>query len=131
MAIEVTSAAIEAMRYVALADRPNEACGLLLGEGARVTAFVEARNVHPTPTTHFEIEPQALIDAHRAEREGGPQILGYFHSHPTGEPCPSQTDEASSAKDAKVWAIAAGGDVRFWRDEPGGFRALSYEIVDP
>ncbi|MEM6476232.1 MAG: M67 family metallopeptidase [Pseudomonadota bacterium] len=128
-ALLIADEAIQAIRSATRNAHPREACGLLLGQGARVTAFVETRNTHPAPETHFEIDAQALIDAHRAEREGGPQVLGYFHSHPRGEPCPSETDQASSAKDGKVWAIAAGGEVMFWRDEPDGFHALSYEIV--
>lgn len=108
---------------------PNEMCGLLLGQAGRITEARETPNVHPDPDRHFEIDPQALIDAHREEREGGPQVLGYFHSHPSGEPSPSETDKAMSAKDGKVWAIAAGENLRFWQDNPDGFHALSYEVV--
>ena len=68
-------------------------------------------------------------DAHRKEREGGLQLLGYFHSHPSGEPSPSDTDRAMSAKDGKVWAIAGGDHLRFWQDNPQGFDALSYEVI--
>ena len=78
---------------------PFEACGILLGNADTITRFVEAANVHPAPETHFEIDPQALIDAHRSAREGGPQVVGCFHSHPTGDPVPSDTDKASSAGD--------------------------------
>ena len=108
---------------------PREACGLLLGRAGRVIEARECRNVHPQSERHFEIDPQALIDAHREEREGGPQILGYFHSHPSGEPSPSDTDRAMSAKDGKVWAIAGGDHLRFWQDNPQGFDALSYEVI--
>ena len=56
--------------------------------------------------------------------------MGYFHSHPVGEPYPSPTDQAQSARDGKVWAIVAGERVRFWRDEAEGFQALSYTVSD-
>lgn len=130
MDVEVTSAALAAMRAAAAAAHPCEACGLLLGEGARIACVVEARNVHPTPATHFEIDPQALIDAHRAARGGGPQVIGYFHSHPSGPAEPSATDRASAAGDGRVWAIIAGGDIAFWRDGEEGFSALSFTISD-
>lgn len=130
MDVEVTSAALAAMRAAAAAAHPREACGILLGEGGRITHAVEARNVHPAPETHFEIDPQALIDAHRAARAGRPQVIGYFHSHPHGPPVPSATDRASAAGDGRVWAIIAGGDIAFWKDGEEGFTALSFVRID-
>jgi len=109
---------------------PEEACGLLLGHGTCITQVRSTRNVHPTPQTHFEIDPQTLIDAHRAARRGGADVLGYYHSHPTGDTEPSATDRALASGDGRVWAIVAGGDVAFWRDDERGFVALSYIIDD-
>jgi proteasome lid subunit RPN8/RPN11 len=109
---------------------PQEACGLLLGHGLRIERAQPARNVHATPLTHFEIDPQALIDAHRAARAGGPQVLGYYHSHPSGPAEPSAADRAQAAGDGKVWAIVAGGEARFWRDTADGFEPLSYALVE-
>jgi predicted GIY-YIG superfamily endonuclease/proteasome lid subunit RPN8/RPN11 len=126
----ISSQALAAMRVAAAAAHPQEACGLLLGEGSRITAALQSRNVHPAPATHFEIDPQALIDAHRAARSGGPQVLGYFHSHPVGEAAPSATDRDCAAGDGRIWAIIAGNDVRCWRDADTGFAALSYTIAD-
>lgn len=109
---------------------PNESCGLLLGHGNRIERVQPARNVHPTPQTHFEIDPQALIDAHRAARTGGPEVLGYYHSHSTGVAEPSATDRDQAAGDGRIWAIVAGGDVAFWRDGEDGFAVLSYTLAD-
>jgi proteasome lid subunit RPN8/RPN11 len=129
MQVEVTSQALNAMRAAAAAAHPREACGILLGRGGRITEARETANLHPSPRTHFEIDPQALIDAHRAARSGGPEVLGYFHSHPVGEPVPSATDRASASGDGRVWAILAGEDVRFWKDGAEGFAALSYTLA--
>ena len=109
---------------------PSEACGLLLGNGTRIEHVQPARNVHPTPQTRFEIDPQALIDAHRAARKGGPEVLGYYHSHPAGRAEPSGTDRAMAHGDGRIWAVVAGGDVTFWRDDEDGFVALSYIVDD-
>ncbi|MBO0749331.1 MAG: M67 family metallopeptidase [Porphyrobacter sp.] len=119
-------------RLIEEADRalPEEACGLLLGQGERIERVRPARNVHPAPQTHFEIDPQALIDAHRAARHGGPQVLGYYHSHPHGSPAPSATDRTQASGDGRVWAIVGDGDVAFWRDDEDGFAALSYTVDD-
>lgn len=118
------------MLAAARAAHPREACGLLLGEAGRITAARETANVHPTPATHFEIDPQALIDAHRAARAGGPEVVGYFHSHPTGAAAPSATDLAMAAQDGRIWAIIAGEEVTFWQDTRAGFTALSYRVVE-
>ena len=117
------------MRAQAALAYPLEACGLLLGTADRIDRSVPASNVHPPPRTHFEIDPAALVAAHKAARGGGPQIVGYWHSHPTGTPAPSATDRASSSGDGRVWAIVASDQVTFWRDLPGGFEPLSTRAV--
>lgn len=129
MAIEVSSEVLAAMVYQTEKAHPAEACGILLGEGDHVAEALPAANVHSTPETHFEIDPQALVDAHRAVRQGGPQVLGYYHSHPTGVAEPSETDRAMAAGDDSIWAIIAGGDVTFWRDGESGFATLSYREI--
>ena len=131
----MTSKALAAMRAHAAAAHPHEACGLLLGEGGRITEAREARNVHPAPATHFEIDPQALIDAHRAARgKGAPKVIGYYHSHPAGPAEPSATDRASAAGDGRVWAIIApedpAADIRFWVDGEHGFTPLPLSLID-
>ena len=130
MELAVTSQALAAMRVAAAAAYPREACGLLLGAGGRITEAQPTANLHPSPETHFEIDPQALIGAHRAARAGGPELIGYFHSHPHGPPAPSATDRACAARDGKVWAIIAGDDVRFWIDGEQGFAALPLCLID-
>ena len=124
MPLAVARSVIATLFAEAARAHPEEACGLLLGSAERIETAVPARNVHPTPRTHFEIDPAALIAAHRAARAGGAGIAGYWHSHPTGPAEPSATDRASASGDGRVWAIVAGGEVAFWRDCPGGFEAL-------
>ena len=63
-------------------------------------------------------------------RAGGPEVIGYFHSHPTGDPVPSMTDCASASGDGRIWAIIADKDVRFWMDGEQGFAALSFAIIE-
>ena len=129
MAIEVSSEVLAAMVCQTEKAHPAEACGILLGEGERIVEALPAANVHATPETHFEVDPQALVDAHRASRQGGPQVLGYYHSHPKGVAEPSATDRATAAGDGSIWAIIAGDDVAFWRDGESGFAKLSYREI--
>lgn len=134
MTLEVTSGAIATLLAEAGKAAPRECCGLLLGHVAegreRIERAVPAANVSPEPLTRFEIDPLALLAAHKAARSGGPRVLGYFHSHPTGHLVPSATDCEHSTGDLRVWAIVAGGEVAFWRDSEKGFAPLSCRIVE-
>ncbi len=127
--ITVTRTVIATILVEAARAHPDEACGLLLGAPA-IAQAISTANVHPSPRTHFEIDPLALIAAHKAERSGGPLLAGYWHSHPSGPPEPSATDRAMAAGDGRVWAIAGEGRVAFWRDLAGGFESLSYTPAD-
>ncbi len=131
MTLQVTSELLAALLAEAEAAHPRECCGLLFGcarEG-RIDAQIPATNVHPQPETHFDIDPQALIDAHRANRAGGPRLLGYYHSHPDGKPRPSATDAGMAARDGMIWAIIGGNTVTFWYSGKAGFSALPYRLV--
>lgn len=129
MALTVTSGVVEGLFAEARAACPLECCGLLFGEITGITTYQPAANVHPKPCTGFEVDPQALIDAHRAMRQGGARIVGYYHSHPLGPAEPSATDAAMAAGDGMIWAIVAAGELRLWRAMPDGFRALSYTVI--
>lgn len=130
MLVPVTSDVIATLLAQAARAAPQEACGLLLGRDGRIDTVVEAANVSPDPLVRFEIDPAALFAAHRAARAGGPDLIGYYHSHPAGHPRPSATDCAHASGDGRVWAIVAGGIVAFWRDGETGFAALSHRLVD-
>ncbi|MFN3989766.1 MAG: Mov34/MPN/PAD-1 family protein [Erythrobacter sp.] len=131
MDIVLTSEVHAALLAAARAAHPYEACGILLGEGVRIREARPARNVHPRPHTHFEIDPQALVDAHRAARAPGAlQVLGYYHSHPRGPAAPSAADRAAASGDGRIWAIIAGDDLRMWRDGDAGFAALSFALCE-
>jgi proteasome lid subunit RPN8/RPN11 len=127
---DVSNSILVSLVNEAAAAHPRECCGILLGEGGRITGLRPAANVHPQPETHFEIDPQTLVDAHRAARDGGPEVAGYYHSHPNGLAEPSMTDRAQAARDGSVWAIIAAGEVTFWRDAREGFLPLSYTAPD-
>ncbi|MEE4207436.1 MAG: M67 family metallopeptidase [Erythrobacter sp.] len=129
MELEVTRRAADAMIAAARAADRLEACGILLGAGLRIEKFAPAANVHPEPRHHFEIDPQALIDAHRTAREGGPEVVGYFHSHPSGPARPSATDRVMAAADGRVWAIWGEGRLAFFRAGKGGFETLSSRMI--
>ena len=115
MRYEISRCVIEAIQREAAAAHPREACGLLFGEDGRITGWQAAANVADDPERHFEIDPAALFAALRAGRAGGPALIGYWHSHPGGDPRPSATDIAMAAADGKLWLIVAGDRIAGWR----------------
>ncbi|MBW6529199.1 M67 family metallopeptidase [Sphingomonas citri] len=113
----------------AAAGSADEVCGLLLGRGERVERAPPCRNVAATPAVRFELDPAALLAAHRAARAGGPAVLGHYHSHPSGDARPSPRDAADAVPDGSLWLIVAGGEVTAWRAIEDGVLHGRFEPV--
>ena len=80
---------------------PNECCGVMLGriEGSNkiVTEAVALENAfRGTQLERYEIRPQDLLEAERAARTHGLDLVGIFHSHPDCDAYFSDTDLKNS-----------------------------------
>ncbi|WP_417518428.1 M67 family metallopeptidase [Minwuia sp.] len=119
---------------------PNEGCGLLIGtrDGARVTIadVIESPNLSVNAPKAFEIDPGLRLRTQRAARAEGLEIVGHFHSHPFGQPVPSDCDRAEAHEPDLVWLIMGlrwGGPegLAAWRLAPESApERLDLEIVD-
>lgn len=127
--VEVAASVYDRLREEAAKAAPEECCGLLLGRGGRITEVRPAANIAGDRLRRFEIDPVALLAAHKAARAGGPDLIGYYHSHPEGHPVPSATDCENASGDARLWAIIAAGEVKFWRDAQGGFEEVAVSLA--
>lgn len=116
------------MQQIARAAAPLEACGLLFGGDGEISDFQAAENTAENPENHFEIDSAALFAAIRAERDGGRKLIGYWHSHPSGDARPSATDAAMAAPDGKLWLILAGDAMTLWRAGAAGLEAVELEV---
>lgn len=130
MTITVTSAVLDRLLAEAAAAFPREACGLLFGGPAMIDRCEPATNIHPEPRAGFEIDPQALINAYREMRHGGPKLVGCYHSHPHGRLEPSATDLALAARDGMIWAIVGVQQVTFWRADSDAMSPLPILMAD-
>jgi proteasome lid subunit RPN8/RPN11 len=130
MTVTIASACIGQILAEAAASPRVEICGLLFGQGDAITAALPCRNVAADPARWFEIDPAALVAAHRAARHGGPRIVGHYHSHPTGSAIPSPRDADSALPDGALWLIAADGVLRAWRAVVDGPIEGRFEAVD-
>lgn len=100
---------------------PLEACGLLVGAGARVHRFVACTNEAASARV-YTIPGKELLRAEMAAEDDGLEIIGVFHSHTHSEPYPSPTDVAQAPDPAWYYVI-----VSLKRDAP---EARCYRIVD-
>jgi proteasome lid subunit RPN8/RPN11 len=100
---------------------PLEACGLLVGRGARVHRFVPSANLAASARV-YTIDPIVHLRAERQAENEGLEVIGVVHSHTHSEPYPSATDVAQAPDPAWHYVI-----VSFKRDAP---ESRSYRIVD-
>ena len=121
MQVNIAAALVERLLSEAAVDPTREICGLLYGNEGRIEGAEWTPNVADDPDRTFEIEPAALFMAIRLERQGGPRLIGHYHSHPNGSAEPSPRDLAA-AEPGKLWLIIGGGQARLWYAEAGAFR---------
>lgn len=117
MLIRISSKSIAAIRAHAAQTPDSEVCGLLFGTVERVDTIQPCANVADSPATRFEIDPAALIAAHKAERAGGPKLIGHYHSHPGGLCAPSEADRAEALETGQYWLIIADEEIGLWQVE--------------
>jgi desampylase len=127
MTAHISRALLDQILSHAASDPQREVCGLLLGAGDRIAEAVPAANVAADPSRRFEVDPAPLFAAVRAERGGGPRLLGHYHSHPSGRALPSPRDAAMADRPGRLWLIVAGGEALCWRESPGGSVQTAFE----
>ena len=90
----------------AVADLPNECCGLLIGNAEVVEDAAKARNIKRS-RTRFQVEPADHFAAIRRARAAGLEVIGAYHSHPSGPSGPSETDRARLTDPAMFHVIVS------------------------
>jgi proteasome lid subunit RPN8/RPN11 len=116
----------------ALDTLPRECCGVLVGAGADVREAVAVRNLADDPN-QFVLDPQGHIDARRAARSRGLDVVGFYHSHPHSEPEPSPTDLANASYPNHLYLIVrplpGAGKARLFRFHGDGFSELLFTLT--
>jgi desampylase len=130
MAVRIARELIDRLIAEAAAHPDEEVCGLLFGSADRIDAAVATANVAPDPTRWFEIDPAALIAAHKAERAGWRRLIGCYHSHPSGDARPSVRDR-EAAEAGRLWLIIGNGQVCLWRATCEGFKPIEIATSEP
>ena len=86
----------ESMRRHVESSRPLEACGLLAGkDGSVMKVFLIANQAQSS--VRFQMEPVEQLKAFDLMEAAGLELVGIFHSHPSGPETISATDIAEAA----------------------------------
>lgn len=134
----------EAMLAQAVAELPNECCGLLAGSLQPAQAGQPrralARRCYPlvnqaaSPTEYFA-RPQDLFHAFRDLHAHGLEHLAIYHSHPTAEPVPSRADLERNYYGPEVMFLilslkAEPPALRAWWLDESSYREAEWELIE-
>ena len=86
----------QAMLHHATEQAPLEACGLLAGKYDTVEAVLRVRNAEQSPV-RFRMDTQEQYNAFEWIEAEGLDLVGIYHSHPSGPEIASATDIAEAA----------------------------------
>ena len=104
------------------AEMPNEACGLLGGEEGEVRQVYLVENIRHS-LVEYEMHPEQQVRAMLDIETRGWELIGIFHSHPSGPPVPSTTDVKRAYYPEAVFLIVSPG-------ESGGWQGRGFRIED-
>ncbi len=128
----------QAMVAHAVAERPNECCGLLAGTPGPdvVTALrhFPLVNAAATPAIEYLSEPRSMFTADRAIRAAGLDVVAVYHSHPTSAAMPSKKDVATNYSDSVMNLIISlqtgQPELRAWWLFDAGFEPGEWRIAE-
>jgi proteasome lid subunit RPN8/RPN11 len=105
----------------ARAGLPNEACGIIAGQGDRAERFFPAQPDEPSPY-YYRIESRDQIRIMNEIDDAGLDLIGIYHSHVSSPAYPSRTDaEQAFWPDATYVIVSLAG---------GGAELKGYRIAD-
>lgn len=112
---------------------PLESCGLLAGRDSKVEKIFFVQNQAQSPV-RYVMDPIEQLNAFEWIDSNGMELLGIFHSHPTGPETVSPTDVAQAAYAVTYVILARVDDAQVWRArgfwiKNGGFREVTLEVL--
>jgi proteasome lid subunit RPN8/RPN11 len=136
MRLWLTPAQAESIARHALDSRPQEACGIIAGSGERAIQIIPIPNRSTEPEQHFRLDDQAFTKAMFELERNGLSLIGIYHSHPKGDPIPSQEDIRQSNYPATAYVIVGlkNGETQLaaWNILPGQVDTVDLHVgIDP
>lgn len=123
--------------YHAYSGGDEEVCGVLVGEygdtESRVVRARAAENVAETPQIRYRMDPTEQFEIVESVESAGLEVVGFYHSHPTGPTAPSETDRDRATWPDHSYVICALDGYPFvgswrYRDEPDRFERETVSV---
>ncbi len=83
---------------------PNEACGILSGNGSEVSKIYKMTNIEKSPVTYM-LDSREQFKVMKDMREDNLSMLAIFHSHPTSPAYPSARDVSLAFYEDAIYII--------------------------
>ncbi len=107
-------------------QRPNEGCGLLVGDGKLVTKVVKMSNALASPV-RYALDPEEQFAAYKMIDDEGLTLAGVFHSHTHTQAVPSPTDVRLASEDVPYVIVSLAREPIVIR----AFRIVKAKWTDP
>lgn len=117
--LSLTRGVWEKMRTEAQKYAPEEACGLLAGQEGRASEIFSIPNSLHSPV-RYRMDPHDQWEAFQSMEARGLDLVGIYHSHPSGPEIPSLTDIAEAYYPEVVYLI--------WSQKSGGWQCRGFQI---
>lgn len=89
--MRISESFVNKLKQYALAEHPNECCGILAGKNSTIKRVYPVTNIYSSPYRYL-MDPQEQFEVMRDAEKRGFDILGFYHSHTNSPPYPSATD---------------------------------------
>ena|SRR5438067_512004 len=111
----------------ALAEHPNEACGLLAGRDGAATRVFPMTNAERSPVI-YRMEPAEQLRVFNQIDEAGLELVAIYHSHTRSPAYPSSTDVSLAYYPEAVYLIVSLRD----QENPDlrGFRIVDGKVQE-
>lgn len=90
--IEIPRPLVIKLLHHAQSSPTQEICGLIGSRKNIPTSCYPVPNASSTPQCRFQMDAKAQIGAMKAMQQNNEELFAIYHSHPTSEPMPSETD---------------------------------------
>ncbi|MBE2184073.1 MAG: M67 family metallopeptidase [Anaerolineae bacterium] len=92
MAVHLPRGVAEQLKAAAKEVAPEEACGILTGNGIIINGAIPIPNAAAFPERAYVLDPPSLLQAINHAQTTGQELLGFYHSHPKHDAQPSSLD---------------------------------------
>lgn len=132
MRLWMTPTQAEMIARQALDNRLQEVCGIIAGVGEQVRRIIPIPNAASDPAHFFRLDERSFTQAMFDIERTGLSLIGIYHSHPNGDPIPSQADikQANYPNTAYVIVGLRHGEPRLaaWQIRPGEVNRIDLHV---